>query len=103
MLKKIIGKFKKTEEEKAAIKKQEEEMMKSIPGGENMGMIQKMAMKKVMKMSPEEREKLVKKALEPKNVQKNKKEILDMLEKMERSGQMNRHQVFEAKKRMGLL
>ena len=95
----ILKKFKKTEEEKKA----EEEALKAIPGSENMGMLQKMAMKKVMKMSPEEREKLMKKALEPKNIQKNKKEILDMLEKMEKSGQMNKHQVFEAKKRMGLL
>lgn len=95
----ILKKFKKTEEEK----KQEEESLKAIPGSENMGMLQKMAMKKVMKMSPEEREKLMKKALEPKNIQKNRKQILEMLEQMEKSGQMNKHQVFEAKKRMGLL
>lgn len=70
---------------------------------ENMGMLQKMAMKKFMKMSPEERDKVIKKVMNPENIQKNKKELLEMLEKMEKSGQMNKHQVFEAKKRMGLL
>lgn len=95
----IFKKFKKTEEEKA----QEKEMMEKIPGAENMGMLQKIAMKKVMKMSPEERNKLMAKMLEPKNIQKNKKEILEMLAQMEKSGQMNKHQVFDAKKRLGLL
>jgi len=95
----IFKKFKKTDEEK----QKEEEMLKNMPGAENMGMLQKMAMKKVMKMSPEERNKLMQKMLEPKNIQKNKKQILEMLEQMEKSGQMNKHQVFDAKKRLGLL
>jgi len=95
----FFKKSKKTDEEK----KQEEEILKNIPGAENMGMLQKMAMKKVMKMSPEERNKLMQKMLEPKNIQKNKKQILEMLEQMEKSGQMNKHQVFDAKKRLGLL
>jgi len=95
----FFKKSKKTDEEK----KQEEEILKNIPGAENMGMLQKMAMKKVMKMSPEERNKMMQKMLEPKNIQKNKKQILEMLEQMEKSGQMNKHQVFDAKKRLGLL
>ncbi|HOW60348.1 MAG TPA: hypothetical protein P5548_02645 [Candidatus Moranbacteria bacterium] len=70
---------------------------------ENMGFMQRMAMKKLEKMSPEEREKLIKKVVTPENIQKNKKDILKTLEQMEKSGQMNSHQVFEAKKRMGLL
>ena len=96
---KFLNKFKKTDEEK----QKEEEMLKNIPGGENMGMLQKIAMKKVMKMSPQERNKLMQKMLEPKNIQKNKKQILEMFEQMEKSGQMNKHQVFDAKKRLGLL
>jgi hypothetical protein len=95
----IFKKSKENEEDK----KKEEEALKNMPGTENMGMLQKMAMKKVMKMSPDERNKLMQKMLEPKNVQKNKKQILEMLEGMEKSGQMNKHQVFEAKKRLGLL
>ncbi len=70
---------------------------------ENMGMLQKMAMKKFMKMNQQEKEAVMKKVLDPKNIQKNKKQILEMFEQMEKSGQMNKHQVFEAKKRLGLL
>ena len=69
----------------------------------NMGMLQRMAMKKLEKMSPEEREKLMKKVMTPDNIQKNKKDILNTLEQMKKSGQMNDHQIFEAKKRLGLL
>ena len=95
----IFKKSKKTDEEK----KSEEEALKNVPGAENMGMLQKIAMKRVMKMSPDERNKLMAKMLEPKNIQKNKKQILEMLDGMEKSGQMNKHQVSEAKKRLGLL
>lgn len=70
---------------------------------ENMGMFQKMAMKKIMSMSPAERDKLMRKVMAPENIAKNKKQILEMLDQMEKSGQMNSHQVFEAKKRLGLL
>ena len=69
----------------------------------NMGMLQRMAMKKLEKMSPDEREKLMKKVMTPENIQKNKSDILKTLEQMKRSGQMNDHQIFEAKKRLGLL
>jgi len=97
----IFKKSKKTDDESS--KKKVDEELKGIPGAENMGMFQKMAMKKVMKMSPEERNKLMQKALDPKNIQKNKKQIMEMLEQMEKSGQMNKHQIFDAKKRLGLL
>lgn len=69
----------------------------------NMGMLQKMAMKKIMSMSSEEREKLIKKVMTPENISKNKDQLLQYLDQMERSGKMNKHQVFEAKKRLGLL
>lgn len=70
---------------------------------ENMGFVQRMAMKKLKKMSPEEREKLMKKVMTPENINKNREDILNTLEQMQKSGQMNSHQVFEAKKRLGLL
>ena len=70
---------------------------------ESMGMLQRMAMKKLEKMNPQERESVMKKVMTPENIQKNKKDILATLEQMEKSGQMNSHQVFEAKKRLGLL
>lgn len=70
---------------------------------ENMGFLQRMAMKKLEKMSPDERAKMMKKVMTPKNIQKNKKDILGTIEQMEKSGKMNKHQAFEAKKRLGLL
>jgi len=54
-------------------------------------------------MKPEDREKLIKDMLKPEKIQKNKKDILEYLEQMERAGKMNKHQVFEAKKRLGIL
>lgn len=70
---------------------------------ENMSFVQRMAMKKLKKMSPEEREKLMKKVMTPENISKNREDILKTLDQMQKSGQMNSHQVFEAKKRLGLL
>ena len=70
---------------------------------QNMGFMQRMAMKKLEKMSPEEREKLMKKVMTPDNIKKNREDILKTLEQMKKSGQMNDHQIFEAKKRLGLL
>ena len=70
---------------------------------QNMGFMQRMAMKKLEKMSPEEREKLMKKVMTPENISKNREDILKTLDQMQKSGQMNSHQVFEAKKRLGLL
>jgi hypothetical protein len=70
---------------------------------QNMGFLQKMAMKRLEKMSPEERNKLMKKVMTPDNIKKNKEDILKTLEQMKKTGQMNDHQIFEAKKRLGLL
>ncbi|EKE20354.1 MAG: hypothetical protein ACD_8C00013G0003 [uncultured bacterium] len=69
----------------------------------NMGFMQRMAMKKLEKMSPEEREKLMKKVMTPENINKNKADILKTIEQLQKSGKMNSHQAFEAKKRLGLL
>jgi hypothetical protein len=70
---------------------------------QNMGFMQRMAMKKLEKMSPDEREELMKKVMTPDNIKKNREDILKTLEQMKKSGQMNDHQIFEAKKRLGLL
>lgn len=70
---------------------------------ENMGFIARLAMKRIKKMKPEDRERLIKDMLKPEKIQKNKKDILEYLEQMEKAGKMNKHQVFEAKKRLGIL
>ena len=93
-------------------KKKEEEAqdqqfdMSEIPGApdpKDMGFMERMAMKQFQKMSPEQREKVLAKALDPKNIEKNKDKILEMLDGMEKSGQMDKHQVFQIKKQLGLL
>jgi hypothetical protein len=80
-----------------------DESMPGVPDTKNMGFMERMAMKQFQKMSPEQQEKMLQKALDPKNIQKNKKKILEMLDGMEKSGQMDRQQVFQIKKQLGLL
>jgi hypothetical protein len=85
------------------LKKKKDTDNKNPMDPKNMGMLQRMAMKKVMAMSQQEREQLMKKVMTPQNISKNKKQILETLEQLEKTGQMNKHQIFEAKKRLGLL
>ncbi len=86
-----------------AFKKDKKKKVANPADPSSMNMMQRMAMKKLEKMNPQERESLMKKVMTPENIQKNKKDILATLEQMEKSGQMNSHQIFEAKKRLGLL
>jgi len=65
-------------------------------------MFQKFAMKRIMAMSPEERNKVMQKAMKPENIQKHKKEILEQLETMKRAGQMSDDQYRLAKRKLGL-
>jgi hypothetical protein len=71
-------------------------------GGANsapkMGMLQAMAMKKIAKMSPGEREKMMKEAMQPKNRDK----ILGVMESMKASGQVTDEQIEQAKKMLGM-
>ncbi len=69
---------------------------------QKMGMLQRLAMKKVMKMDPKEREKLMQKALAPENVEKNKDKILATMEQMKKSGQLTKEQLKMAKEKLGL-
>lgn len=67
-----------------------------------MGMLQRLAMKKVMNMDPKEREKLMQKALAPENIVKNKEKILATMEQMKASGQLTEEQMKMAKEKLGL-
>lgn len=90
--------FKKDEEKK-------EEALPTIPGmpeTKDMNMLQRFAMKRLMKMSPAEREKTLRKAMTPKNIEKHKGEILQSLEAMRKAGQMSDDQYRLAKARFGL-
>ncbi|MFC1756363.1 hypothetical protein ACFLY1_00245 [Patescibacteria group bacterium] len=75
---------------------------KKDSGKQKMGMFQKIAMKKLEKMSPQEREKVMKKAMDPENIAKNKDKILASMEQMKASGQVTDEQIEMAKKKMGL-
>ncbi|MDD3487452.1 MAG: hypothetical protein PHF35_03695 [Candidatus Moranbacteria bacterium] len=69
---------------------------------QKMGMLQRLAMKKVMSMDPKEREKLMQKALSPENISKNKDKILETMEQMKASGQLTDAQIKMAKEKLGL-
>lgn len=67
-----------------------------------MGLIQRLAMKRLEKMSPEEKNKLAQKMMAPENIEKNKDKINEVLSQMKLSGQINDDQIEEAKRKLGL-
>lgn len=73
-----------------------------VPDTKDLNMFQKFAMKRLEKMSPAERQKMMQKAMNPKNIQKHKGEIIATLDAMKAAGQMSDDQYRLAKKRFGL-
>ena len=69
---------------------------------QKMGILQRLAMRKLEKMDPKEREKVMQKALSPENIAKNKDKILETMEQMKASGQMTDEQMRMAKEKLGL-
>lgn len=65
---------------------------------QKMGMLQRIAMKKMMNMSPEEKEKMMQEAMKP----ENKDKILSAMEMMKKTGQITDAQIEEAKQKLGL-
>jgi hypothetical protein len=65
---------------------------------QKLGMLQRIAMKKLEKMSPEERDKMVQETLKP----ENKDKVLAVIEQMKKSGQLSEEQIEMAKKKLGL-
>jgi hypothetical protein len=63
-----------------------------------MGMMQKIAMKKLEKMSPEERNKVMQEAFRP----ENKDKMLGAMEEMRKSGQITEEQYRMAKQKLGM-
>lgn len=83
----------------------DKEEMPNIPGApkmEDLNMFQRFAMKRLMKMSPSEREEAMRKAMTPKNIQKNKAEILSSLEAARKAGQISDDQYRLTKKKLGI-
>ncbi len=67
-------------------------------GKPKLGFLQRMAMKKIESMSPEERDKLMQDAFNP----KNRKKLLKEMDKMVEQGIMSKSQLKKAKERMGI-
>lgn len=67
----------------------------SVP---KMGMMQALAMKKMAKMSPQERNKMMQEAMKPENRDK----ILGAMKMMKATGQVSDEQIEQAKKMLGM-
>lgn len=67
-------------------------------GMPKMNMLQRLAMKRIEKMSPKEKEKLVQEAFAPKNREK----MYAAMKAMKKSGQITGAQYEEAKRRLGI-
>jgi hypothetical protein len=80
----------------------DEEKQDGDSNPQKMGILQRLAMRKLEKMDPKEREKLMQKALSPENISKNKDKILATMEQMKASGQMTDEQMRMAKEKLGL-
>ena len=63
-----------------------------------MNMLQRLAMKKLAKMSPQEQQKLMQEAFKPENRDK----LLSAMEMMRKTGQITQEQYDMAKKKMGM-
>jgi hypothetical protein len=86
----------------SSTKTSEDEKSEENNNAPKMGMLQRLAMKKVMSMDPKEREKLIQKAMTPENIAKNKDKILETMEQMKESGQLTEEQMRMAKEKLGL-
>ena len=69
---------------------------------EKLGLLQRLAMKKLERMDPKERERLMQKMMTPENIEKNKDKILSTMEQMKESGQLTDEQFELAKQKLGL-
>ncbi len=70
---------------------------KSAMSATAMGMLQKVAAKKLQKMSPQEQQKMMQEAFKP----ENKKKMLAVMERMKAAGQITEEQYRIAKQKLG--
>ncbi len=70
----------------------------AVASAPKMGMLQAIAMKKMAKMSPKEREKMMQEAMRP----ENKDKILGVMKAMKATGQVTDEQIEQAKKMFGM-
>lgn len=79
-------------------KKDKEEKKEGQEDSQKIGMMQRLAMKKLASMGPAERNKLMQDMMKP----ENKGKIMAAMEMMKKTGQISEAQIKEAKKKLGL-
>lgn len=82
-----------------------EEKLAAVPGApklEDMGMMERFAMKRFMKMNPEEQKKMVEKAMTPKNIEKHKSEIIASIEELKKNRMISDDQYRLMKRKFGI-
>lgn len=82
-----------------------EEKLAATPGApklEDMGMMERFAMKRFMKMSPADQKKMVEKAMTPKNIEKHRDEIVASLEEMKKNRMISDDQYRLMKRKFGI-
>ncbi len=76
--------------------------MPGAPDVSQMNMMQRIAWKQFQKMSPQKQREIMKKAMTPKNIEKNKDQIIKQLDEMKAAGMMSDDQYRLAKRKLGL-
>lgn len=82
-----------------------EEQLAAFPGApklEDMNMAERFAMKRFLKMSPEEQKKTIEKTMTPKNIEKNKAQIVASIEEMRKSRMISDDQYRLMKRKYGI-
>lgn len=86
-------------------KKSLEDQLAGMPGApdtKDMNFMEKMAAKRLMKMSPEEQRKALQKAMTPKNIEKHKDEIIASLKHMKDNKMISDDQYRLMKRKFGI-
>ena len=82
-----------------------EDQLAAVPGApdmKDMNFMEKMAAKRLMKMSPEEQRKALQKAMTPKNIEKHKDEIIQSLQHMKENNMISDDQYRLMKRKFGI-
>ena len=82
-----------------------EEQLAAFPGApklEDMNMAEKFAMKRFLKMSPEDQKKTIEKTMTPKNIEKNKTQIIASIEEMRKNQMISDDQYRLMKRKYGI-
>jgi len=82
-----------------------EEQLAAFPGApklEDMNVAERFAMKRFLKMSPEEQKKTIEKTMTPKNIEKNKAQIIASIEEMRKNKMISDDQYRLMKRKYGI-